>query len=397
MKKKLLCLFDSYPSEDKQLGTFYQSQISILKDYFDIQLIIINGEVTSLSKWRKEKMIINEPYVDHMNNINVHKITVNSPFNDKWLRNVPKLNRKILSKHVEVISNQLLDYQNKIFEKPDLIYIQTAQYLLPFGAMLKSKLNIPLVCNEHYPVDVQMTPLWDVHNLDYKILVKKAAKNADNFIAVSQYLATVLYSVGFQNKFNVIGNYIRIYNDKPTPIKKKEFKILYIGYNNYLKGSHTFFKAIQILKEKDKSIKFLILTTFDDFSEKIRMYDVEDVIEVRRGVPHKEVIKIMKEEASVFVSTSLAENWPVSIAEAIACELPVITTNNGGNMDYITKENAILIERKNPEQLSENILRIKNGLYKYDGKMNSKNILKKFGKEAFTKKLIDNLNSVLDS
>ncbi len=397
-KKKLLCLFDSYPTEKIKLGTFYQSQISLLKDHFDVQVIIINGETTSLYSWYKTKLVYDKPYFDEVNQINVYPVTVRSPFNDRWLRNIPKLNRKILNTHKLIISENLFDFQKLSFDKkPDLVYAQTAQYLLPFAVIFKEKLNIPLVVNEHYPLGVQMTNLWDVSNPDFKIMVRKASEGVDNFMAVSDFLATNLYLFGIRKKFNITGNYLKEY---PVNYSKKdknsEFRVLYIGYSHFIKGAHTFFKAVNMLKLIDKNIKFLVLSTFDNFKKFIDLYDLQDVVDVRTSVPHSEVIRIMNEEASVFISTSLAENWPVSIAEAIINELPVITTNNGGNMDYITKKNAIIIDRESPEQIVDAILKVKNGEVNFDFKKNREELLANYGKEAFTKTLLKNIYSTKD-
>lgn len=50
-------------------------------------------------------------------------------------------------------------------------------------------------------------------------------------------------------------------------------------------------------------------------------------------------------EGHVFVAPCMAEAFGLPIAEAMACELPVITTGFGGQIDFvINKENGLLID-----------------------------------------------------
>jgi len=394
-KKTLLCIFDCYPNDEFKLGTFYQSQVGLLKNYFDIQLIILNGKSVSLISWTKNKIEFESVYVDGVSEVDVHNFYIKNPFHDSILRNLIKLNRKILKTHVEFVSKSIIKYHTKNFKtKPDLIYIQTAQYIVPFARYIKKHFDIPLIACEHYPLNVQMTHLWEVNNLDFKNLVKSASKSIDNFMSVSNFLATNLYIYGLSNKFNIVGNYIKEYQVNYAKNKDKEFKVLFIGYSHYVKDPDTFFKAVKILNKMDESIKYLVLSTFDDFHKLLSKYNLQNVVEVRTSVPHSEVIRIMHEEVSVFVSTSLAENWPVSTAEAIVSGLPVITTFNGGNMEYINEKNVILIERASPDQVVDSILKIKQGNYSFNAEKNKKELLKNYGKEAFTKTLLTNLNSV---
>ncbi len=46
----------------------------------------------------------------------------------------------------------------------------------------------------------------------------------------------------------------------------------------------------------------------------------------------------------VFVSPSLAEAFSIPCAEAMACGLPVITTDFGGQTDYVTQENGFILK-----------------------------------------------------
>jgi glycosyltransferase involved in cell wall biosynthesis len=93
---------------------------------------------------------------------------------------------------------------------------------------------------------------------------------------------------------------------------------------------------LKILAKGNKSIKFLGKKTG---KELIEIYQMNDV----------------------FCITSLYDNYPNAVFEAMACGLPVIATKVGGiPMQVIDNVTGILIELNNIEQLKDAILRLAN-------------------------------------
>jgi glycosyltransferase involved in cell wall biosynthesis len=388
MKKKVLCLVDSYPSDNnKKLGSFYQDQFYILKSNFDIEVIVLDGEPTSLFKWFKQKYRFVSTEFDEKAEVLVHRYIVYNPFFDKWLRNFSKLNRFILTKHIELISNEVARFCfENLKNKPDTIYIQTCQYLIPFAAPLKKKLKTRLVGMEHYPIFAQMTNLWNVDD-EFRQLVLCSSQEIDSFLTVSNYLSSVMSNFGFRNKFEVIGNFISDHAIIEN-IKQKDFVVLYIGYQFHLKDPKTFFQAIQNIKCYDPTIKFIIVNVVDSFNDMVNYYDVADVVDMRYKLSHDEVINIMQQEASVLVSTSTAETFGMSMAEAIVCGLPVICTNSGGNLDFATKNNCLMVDKKSPVQIADFVVALKKRDYSFNALENRNVLLNQFGCDAFKSRLI---------
>jgi colanic acid/amylovoran biosynthesis glycosyltransferase len=81
-------------------------------------------------------------------------------------------------------------------------------------------------------------------------------------------------------------------------------------------------------------------------------------------LPHEKLIKLYKnKEIDVVVLPSITtktehEGIPVSLMEAMAYGIPVISTNTGGIPELLSGGVGIIVEEKSPEQLAEAILKI---------------------------------------
>ncbi|MFC1626965.1 glycosyltransferase [Patescibacteria group bacterium] len=97
-------------------------------------------------------------------------------------------------------------------------------------------------------------------------------------------------------------------------------------------------------------------------------------------VEHKKLPEIYR-KASVFVLPSLSESLSNSLLEALACGLPVVATNVGGNPELVKKNNGLLVPTANEKALAQAIVKL---LSKPTGKGNTGLISwKKTAKEYF--------------
>src|SRR5205823_4711443 len=76
------------------------------------------------------------------------------------------------------------------------------------------------------------------------------------------------------------------------------------------------------------------------------------------AIPKEDVPKVMAQH-DVFVNTTNVDNTPVSVVEAMACGLPVVSTNVGG-IPYLVEdgESALLTPPANAEAMSDAVVRL---------------------------------------
>ncbi|PJE59903.1 MAG: hypothetical protein COU85_01155, partial [Candidatus Portnoybacteria bacterium CG10_big_fil_rev_8_21_14_0_10_44_7] len=78
-------------------------------------------------------------------------------------------------------------------------------------------------------------------------------------------------------------------------------------------------------------------------------------------LPHDQLLKLMV-ASDVFVLNTQYEGLPHIVLEAMACGLPVVTTNVGGNPEVIKNgRSGLLVEPDNQTQIKMAILKIVNG------------------------------------
>lgn len=108
-----------------------------------------------------------------------------------------------------------------------------------------------------------------------------------------------------------------------------------------------------LLAVKDTRIKWTHigggpeLDTLNTLVEEHQGSNVE--VELLGSVSHDEVLEYYSSHCyDLFINLSTNEGVPVSIMEAISCDIPVIATNVGGNSEIVTKRTGVLVS-SNPE------------------------------------------------
>ena len=209
-------------------------------------------------------------------------------------------------------------------------------------------------------------PILHGGNLPYRLkqnprLSSLIFKNSYQNIAPSGYLKYEFEKEGY--KTILIPNVIPIANYTFKERKKIAPKLLYLRafakiYNPSM--------AVEVLKELKKTYPKAILCmigpdkdgTLDDVLQLINTYKLEDSVEIT-GVLSKEEWHEKSEDYDIFINTTNVDNTPISIIEAMALGLPIVSTNVGG-LPYLIENNrdGILVDKNNSSAMTNKIIEI---------------------------------------
>jgi len=196
----------------------------------------------------------------------------------------------------------------------------------------------------------------------------------------------IIYNAFKPLKLNVGGSTFNIASDNMS--KKQKF-ILSAGRLMPWKG---FDILIKIFKELPKEIVLKIAGTGAEESnlkELVSKLGLEKRVEFLGSIPHNDLLYLMS-KAKMFVLSTGYEGFSHIILEAMATNLPVITTNICGNPEIIRNNyNGLLVDYNNKKQLEEAILKLW-GNEELQKKFieNGKKSLKKFSKEKIIKETL---------
>ena len=124
--------------------------------------------------------------------------------------------------------------------------------------------------------------------------------------------------------------------------------------------------AIEVLKELKKTYSKAVLCmvgpdkdgTLNDVKQLIDKYELHDSVEITGVLSKKEWHK-KSEEFDIFINTTNVDNTPISVIEAMALGLPVVSTNVGG-LPYLIDDNkdGVLVDKEQPILMAKKIVEI---------------------------------------
>lgn len=187
-----------------------------------------------------------------------------------------------------------------------------------------------------------------------------AISQSDKLIAVSKDSAEKLQKLAPKNEIEIIVNAI---DTKPFAFSPNRFenrskivRLLFVGAMGKLKGETDLADAIKIISTKNTDFR----VSFLGFGgENLQKYcaeiGIENLIEFVGAVSLTERLSFF-ENADIFVLPTLAEAMPMSVIEAMAAGLPIVSTTVGGIPELIEEsEEGFLVEPSNARKLAEKL------------------------------------------
>jgi len=181
---------------------------------------------------------------------------------------------------------------------------------------------------------------------------------ADTIIVPSAYLVRVFARVGLEAQpiYNLIET------DRFRFRERQPLRPVFLCNRNFEKhyGVDRVLRAFAIVQ---KRIPEAELTVAGDGPERFALEQLARELCLKNTqftgrVDHHRVIELY-DSADLFLNGSEIDNQPLSILEAFACGLPVVTTDAGGIPDMVTHERTALVVRRGAhEQLAASALRL---------------------------------------
>lgn len=198
-------------------------------------------------------------------------------------------------------------------------------------------------------------------------LVREKIDNARFMITVSQYNKQYLlkaYPEIDADKIHILHPWINVSQFTPCgdrPVHDR-LHVLSVGRLVEKKGQLDLIDAFSILLEKGIDAECRIVgegPLYAELKERIANRSLQDRIHLLGGLPQEHVLGLLRDWADVFVLPCvIAKNGdrdgiPVSLAEAMALELPVVSTDIVGIRELVQPGTGILVPPGDPAALAE--------------------------------------------
>jgi glycosyltransferase involved in cell wall biosynthesis len=213
------------------------------------------------------------------------------------------------------------------------------------------------------PVVVHLHDSFFVENVytNHKNKIISTLKNANKIIPVSQFQAQTLINaikLDIKEKIAVVYNGVDLktfHNITHTTLKSSN-RIIFIGDDFNRKGLNVLLNAIALIKDTFK----LELDVFGNGNSKdyialAKQLNIEKMINFKGSVSNT-TLSILIPNYTLLVLPSKHETFGIALIEAMACGVPVISTNITAIPEVVSNEDVgILVPPDNPAILSKAI------------------------------------------
>lgn len=260
-------------------------------------------------------------------------------------------------------------------EKVDIIDGHYADYgaVVAYLVSKTHKIKYVATCHGGDIIAEVVEGVFDVLPEGRRQMVSNALENAKCVIVPSQRLANDTKRYCLKSPI-VVYNAVNLNFFKP--LDKKIFKrrtVISIGALNKRKGHEYVLKAIPKVLEKNKDINFLII---GKGSEKKNLKRLVEELNISTNVTFmdfvpNEKLPLFYSSCEFFVLATLYDSFGIVFAEAMACGIPVVSTDVAA-VPEVVGDGGILVEPRNLDQLTEAMLKL----------LNDENLRQKLSKKA---------------
>ena len=348
-----------------------------------IYLMYLARELVSLG--HEVHVVVGPPYPAEVEGVHIHKIDNHNYFNnrkdfikpDRPFATFQPLNfyEFIVSKmgifpEIETFSFRAYDRLKELMKIHNFDIIHDNQ-CLGYGFMLIKSLGVPFISTIHHPLSIDRST-WFEYPSDFGIKMKRVlyyplvmqkfvANRMDRIITVSHDSA-----VEINRAFGVDSEKIKVvYNGMDSSIfypvknpKKKKNSVIFVGnVEDRKKGIAYLLKAMTLTRNR------VNLTIVDGGAPNrnyvprwIDKFDLNGSVKFTGKIPMDRLIQLYS-ETEIAVCPSLYEGFGFPAAEAMACELPVISSTGGALPEVVGEhmKTGYFVEPRDSAAIAEGI------------------------------------------
>lgn len=386
---KILVIPSWYPPKS---GYFFQELNEALRQENNDVDVLVNT-ITSLKNFNPKTLFKKNIYHKE-NGLNVFRNT---------FYNIPKLNFLSNKLWIRNTYKRYVEYYKKNGH-PDIIHVHSSIWAGLIAYKINKQFSVPYVITEHRSRFIYNTE--EAKKLlpeKYYPLLKKALKNASLISCVSPALSTKLIDIeaSVKDKLRIIPNTVNTDDFKLTNIEspKNVFIWFALGKLNPVKGFDILLHAMHhVIKKTEKKISLRIGGDGPEYKNLLRLrksLNLEKNVVFLGKLPRNEVINEMQ-KAHAFVLPSRFEAFGVVYIEALACGLPVIGTDAGGQTSIINKQNGYIAEPENPESLTCAMLELMKNYSNFNKKEIRNAVIQKYAEKTIAKEYCKQFSDIIN-
>lgn len=196
------------------------------------------------------------------------------------------------------------------------------------------------------------------HLKNWKLTAKPTMKLFDKIVVPSQFLVDVFgkFALSAEAVFNFVDT------EKFKFRQRKTLRPIFLSNRNF-EWHYNISCVISGFAEIQKSFPEARLIIAGFGSEEAKLKNLAEKLGLENvdfvgKVPNEEMPKLY-DEADIYLNSSVVDNMPLSLIEAFACGIPVVSSNAGG-IPYIVEngETGLLVEKNDCRGLADEAVKI---------------------------------------
>jgi len=281
--------------------------------------------------------------------------------------------------------------------KIQIIHVHVLTRIALYALYQKLKNRIPYIISEHW---TRYLPENNIFNGFFRTKITKyIVKKAAFVLPVTQHLATNMQKHQLHHKnYIVVNNTVdtNIFKPLTEPITSNYF-IHVSNFNNHHKNTQGLLRAFKKFSDLYPQYQLVMVGdgNFRPQAENMaKQLQIPEQNIYFTGIKRNSELSRIFAEAIALVLFSNYENFPVVIAESLACGTPVIATCVGGISEHLTPDLGILIKSGDEAALTNALIDMTLNYNKYNKAQLVSYAEKNFGSEQIGLKLYEIYNSI---